>query len=165
MSPSSARVERPAFADSLDSWCPLPAAFRSRIFEKFFRLEHHHYAETRPAVSGSICADRFVELHGARWCAAPTRVGAVPASPLRCLRVCRPSRVLLTRQLTQPLSGDSFALTFGSPRVSEGRAWKLEHAPAPALARRRSLSRQAVNRAFYFPRSQRCSLHSGIAFE
>ena len=45
----------------------IPSAFRSRIFDKFFRLEHHH-TETRPAARGAgiglyMCR-QIVELHG-----------------------------------------------------------------------------------------------------
>jgi NtrC-family two-component system sensor histidine kinase KinB len=45
----------------------VPAGFRSRIFDKFFRLEHHH-SETRPAARGAgiglyMCR-QIVELHG-----------------------------------------------------------------------------------------------------
>jgi NtrC-family two-component system sensor histidine kinase KinB len=45
----------------------IPSGFRDRIFEKFFRLEHHH-AESRPASRGAgiglyMCR-QIVELHG-----------------------------------------------------------------------------------------------------
>jgi hypothetical protein len=45
----------------------IPTAFRSRVFDKFFRLEHHH-AEARPAARGAgiglyMCR-QIVELHG-----------------------------------------------------------------------------------------------------
>jgi NtrC-family two-component system sensor histidine kinase KinB len=45
----------------------IPSAFRSRIFDKFFRLEHHH-AETRPGARGAgiglyMCRE-IVDLHG-----------------------------------------------------------------------------------------------------
>jgi two-component system, NtrC family, sensor histidine kinase KinB len=45
----------------------IPAGFRSRIFEKFFRLEHHQSA-TRPAARGAgiglYMSRQIVELHG-----------------------------------------------------------------------------------------------------
>ena len=45
----------------------IPSAFRARIFDKFFRLEHHH-AEARPGARGAgiglyMCR-QIVELHG-----------------------------------------------------------------------------------------------------
>jgi NtrC-family two-component system sensor histidine kinase KinB len=45
----------------------VPAAFRARIFDKFFRLEHHH-SEARPGARGAgiglyMCR-QIVELHG-----------------------------------------------------------------------------------------------------
>ncbi len=45
----------------------IPSAFHSRIFDKFFRLEHHH-TEARPAARGAgiglyMCR-QIVELHG-----------------------------------------------------------------------------------------------------
>jgi NtrC-family two-component system sensor histidine kinase KinB len=45
----------------------IPSGFRSRIFDKFFRLEHHH-SEARPAARGAgiglYMSRQIVELHG-----------------------------------------------------------------------------------------------------
>ena len=51
----------------VDTGPGIPAAFRSRIFDKFFRLEHHQ-TEARPAARGAgiglyMCR-QIVELHG-----------------------------------------------------------------------------------------------------
>ena len=53
--------------DLTDTGPGIPAAFRSRIFEKFFRLEHHH-TEGQPGARGAgiglyMCR-QIVELHG-----------------------------------------------------------------------------------------------------
>ena len=50
-----------------DTGSGIPVAYRSRVFDKFFRLEHHH-TETRPGARGAgiglyMCR-QIVELHG-----------------------------------------------------------------------------------------------------
>jgi NtrC-family two-component system sensor histidine kinase KinB len=50
-----------------DSGPGVPTAFRSRIFDKFFRLEHHHTGrriEARGAGIGLYMCRQIVELHG-----------------------------------------------------------------------------------------------------
>ncbi len=53
----------------VDTGPGVPDAFRSRIFDKFFRLEHHH-TDGRPAPRGAgiglyMCR-QIIELHGGR---------------------------------------------------------------------------------------------------
>ena len=53
----------------VDTGSGIPLAFRARIFDKFFRLEHHQ-TETRPLARGAgiglyMCR-QIVELHGGK---------------------------------------------------------------------------------------------------
>jgi NtrC-family two-component system sensor histidine kinase KinB len=68
----------------------IPEAFRSRIFDKFFRLEHHQ-AQARPATRGAgiglyMCR-QIVELHGGEIACS-----AGPGERGTCITVTLPSR-------------------------------------------------------------------------
>lgn len=65
--PAGIAVPARASVRITDSGPGVPAAFRSRIFDKFFRLEHHQarsYSEARGAGIGLYMCRQIVELHG-----------------------------------------------------------------------------------------------------
>lgn len=74
-----------------DTGSGIPSAFRSRIFDKFFRLEHHH-AEARPGARGAgiglyMCR-QIVELHGGH-----ISCNAGPADVGTCITVTLPASI------------------------------------------------------------------------
>ena len=81
----------------------IPEAFRSRIFDKFFRLEHHQ-AQARPATRGAgiglyMCR-QIVELHGGEIACS-----SGPGAHGTCITVTLPSRRDIgTPPLTDPVT-------------------------------------------------------------
>ena len=73
-----------------DSGPGIPAAFRSRVFEKFFRLEHHQddsRSGARGAGLGLYMCRHIVELHGGE-----IECDAGPGDRGTCIRVTLPAR-------------------------------------------------------------------------
>jgi hypothetical protein len=73
----------------------VPAKFRERIFDKFFRVEHHQPGAdegTRGVGIGLYLCRQIVALHGVRSVAMAAQVGSEPRSPSSCRSTVRRRR-------------------------------------------------------------------------